>query len=167
MTFANFRWSATLLLAAALAGGGPALSAEQDMSFDVEVTLSEQAAARLDAAKEGIIVYASYYGDPKPSAAKHVDEIGMIDLSPENEQVELPSSGGLAHVTGATVDKKRFAWLDGPPKVNVNVFTARKSSPDNLLECDLIDGPVAEVRKETITVHCGLIEEQPETSLKP
>src|SRR5690606_13529748 len=49
-------------------------------STQPSVTLSKKAAAKLAAEKEGIVVYASYYGDPKKSAEKHADEVGQIDL---------------------------------------------------------------------------------------
>jgi len=145
----------------------PAAS-QGDMGFDVKVTLSRKAAAKLAAEKEGIVVFASYYGDPKPSAEKHADEIGQIDLTPQDEEVEISGAGGRAHISGAIVDAKRLDWLAGPVKVNVNVASARKSSSDNLLDCDFIDGPLADVRETPVTLHCYLIEEEhPDTELKP
>lgn len=156
-------FAASVLLACAL----PAI-AQGDMSFDVDITLSKKAAAKLVAEKEGIVVFASYYGDPKPSAEKYANEVGQIDLTPQDEEVEIPGSGGRAHISGTNVDAKRLDWLAGPAKVNVNVASARKSSSDNLLNCDFIDGPLADFRKAPVTLHCYLIEEQhPDTELKP
>jgi hypothetical protein len=122
-----------------LAGSLPA-TAQDGMGFDVDVTLSRKAAAKLAAEKEGIVVFADYYGDPKRSARKHANEIGQIDLNQQDETVEIPGAGGHARISGAKVDKKRLDWLAGPAKVNVNVASARKANPDNLLACDLIDG---------------------------
>ncbi|MER8975982.1 MULTISPECIES: hypothetical protein [unclassified Mesorhizobium] len=141
-------------------------TAQTDMSFDVNVTLSKKAAAKLAAEKEGIVVFASYYGDPKRSAEK-LNEIGQIDLTPQDEEVEIPGTAGHAHVSGAKVDAKRLDWLAGPAKVNVNVASARKSSPDNLLNCDFIDGPLSDVQRKPVTLHCGLIEENVDTKLRP
>ncbi|WP_159589738.1 hypothetical protein [Chelativorans xinjiangense] len=153
----------TMLLACSL----PAM-AQGDMGFDLEVTLSEKAAAKLAAEKEGIVAFASYYGDPKRGAEKHADEIGQIDLTQQDEEVEISGSGGRAHISGAKVDTKRLDWLAGPAKVNVNIASARKSSSDNLLDCDFIDGALADVRKAPITLHCYLIEEEhPDTEMKP
>jgi hypothetical protein len=157
----------TIAASALLACTVPA-TAQGDMGFDVDVTLSKKAAAKLVAEKEGIVVFASYYGDPKRNAEKHANEIGQIDLTPQDEEVTIPGTGGNAHVSGARVDVKRLDWLAGPAKVNVNVASARKSSPDNLLACDFIDGALADVRKAPVTLHCYLIEEKhPETELKP
>ncbi|MER8594580.1 hypothetical protein NKH33_23910 [Mesorhizobium sp. M1182] len=142
-------------------------TAQTDMSFDVNVTLSKKAAAKLAAEKEGIVVFASYYGDPKPSAAKHANEVGLIDLTPHDEEVEIPGTGGHARISGAKVDAKRLDWLAGPPDVNVNVASARKSSSVNLIGCDFIDGPLSNVQRAPVTLHCGLIEEHVDTKLKP
>ncbi|WP_163268859.1 hypothetical protein [Chelativorans alearense] len=153
----------TMLLACSL----PAM-AQGDMGFDLKVTLSKKAAAKLAAEKEGIVAFASYYGDPKRGAEKHADEIGQIDLTPQDEEVEISGSGGHARISGAKVDTKRLDWLAGPAKVNVNIASARKSSSDNLLDCDFIDGALADVRKAPITLHCFLIEEEhPDTEMKP
>jgi hypothetical protein len=162
MTVGRLAIAASVLLAWSL----PA-TAQGDMGFDINVTLSKKAAAKLASQKEGIVAFASYYGDPKRSAEKHANEIGQISLTPQDEEVELPGSGGPAHISGAKVDTKRLDWLAGPPKVNLNIASARKSSSDNLLSCDFIDGPLANVRKAPIALHCSLIEEHPDTKLKP
>ncbi|MDZ5698551.1 hypothetical protein [Chelativorans sp. M5D2P16] len=142
--------------------------AQGDMGFDVNVTLSKEAAAKLAAEKEGIAAFASYYGDPKPNAEKHANEIGQISVSPEDEWVEIPATGGHAHISGTKVDRQTLKWVDGGVMVNVNVVSARKSNPDNMLDCDIIDGAVAEVRKAPVTLHCYLIEEaHPDTKVKP
>lgn len=151
-----------LLLACAV----PA-TAQDDMGFDVNVTLSKKAAAKLAAEKERVVVLASYYGDPKRGAEKHANEIGQISLEEQDEQVAIPGTGGPAHISGAKVDIKRLDWLAGPPKVNVNVASARKSSSDNLLGCDFIDGSLRDVQKQLVTLHCALIEENYDTELKP
>lgn len=149
------------------APAAPLATAQGDMGIDVNVTLSKKAAARLAAEKEGIAILADYYGDPKKSAEKHANEIGQISLEQQDEKVEIPGTGGHAHISGAKVDAKRLDWLSGPVNVNINVASARKSSPDNLLGCDFIDGPLSNAQKEAVTLHCALIEENYNTELKP
>jgi hypothetical protein len=156
----------TIAASALLACAVPA-TAQGDMSFDVNVTLSKKAAAKLAAEKEGIVVFVDYYGGPKRNAERHANEIGQIDLEQQNDEVAIPGAGGHAHISGAKVDTKRLEWLAGPPKVNVNVASARKSSSDNLLGCDFIDGPLSAVQKQPVTLHCALIEENYDTELKP
>lgn len=43
-------------------------------------------------------------------------------------------------------------------KVNVNVFSGRRSSQDNLLACDFFDGKISKIQPD-ITLKCGLIGE--------
>ncbi|WP_214477087.1 hypothetical protein [Mesorhizobium sp. dw_380] len=155
------------IAASALLACAVQAAAQGNMGFDVNVTLSKKAAAKLAATKEEIVVFADYYGDPKRSAQKHANEIGQISLAPQDEEVGIPHTGGHAHISGAKVDAKRLDWLAGPPKVNVNVASARKSSSDNLLGCDFIDGPLSDVQKKPVTLHCGLIEENLDTKLRP
>src|SRR5690606_11786572 len=161
MSLDRIAMAASVLLACAI----PATA--QDMGFDVTVTLSKKAAAKLKAEKEKIVVFASYYGEPKSSAEKHANEIGQISVSPEDEDVEIAGTGGRAHISGAKVDKKTLNWVEGDVSVNVNVASARKSGSDNLLACDFIDGPVSNVQKAPVTLHCALIEENYDTELKP
>jgi len=156
----------TIAALALLACTVPA-TARDNMGFDVNVTLSPKAAAKLAAKKESIVILASYYGAPKRSAEKHANEIGRIDLEQQDEQVAIPGTGGHARISGAKVDANRLDWLASPVSVNVNIASARKSSSDNLLSCDFIDGPLSKVKKAPVTLHCALIEENYDTKLKP
>lgn len=162
MIFDRVAIAASVLLAWSLTA-----TAQESMGFDINVTLSKKAAAKLASQKEGLVAFASYYGEPKRSSEKHADEVGQIDLTPQDEQVEIAGSGGGAHISGANVDPKRLEWLAGPVKVNLNIASGRKSSPDNLLACDFIDGALADIRKTPITLHCSLIEERPDTKVWP
>ncbi|MFW7355193.1 MAG: hypothetical protein ACODTL_04495 [Brucella sp.] len=154
-------------LLAAMGLNTAAVAAGPDMGFDVAISLSDKAVAKLASDNETIIAFASYYGDPKKSAAKHVNEIGLISLSPSDETVEIAGTGGKVHISGGKVEVKRIDWVNGPVKVNLNVASGRKAGPDNILNCDFIDGALSQVRKRPITLHCSLISENVETKLFP
>ena len=155
------------LLFAVMGLNTAAMAAGPDMGFDVTIALSDKAAAKLAADHETIIAFASYYGDPKKSAANHVNEIGLISLSSSDETVEIVGRGQKVHISGDNVEAKRIDWVNGPVKVNLNVASGRKSGPDNILSCDFIDGALSQVRKRPITLHCSLISENVETKLFP
>ena len=141
-------------------------SAHEPLGFGLDITLSPKAAEQLRATHEGITANASYYGDPTAAAAKHGDEVGHIDLGVE--QHDLSARAGRIRFTGRTVMVDRLPWVDGGVKVNVNVYSARRSSEDNILACDFIDGDLAQVVKaQPVTLHCGLITENPQTRAKP
>lgn len=132
---------------------------------DITIVLSPGAAATLSKRKEGITVSASYSGDPKKSAEKHADEIGRIDLG--TEEHSMPGIGGAVRLGGPKPDEQRFGWIKGPVLINVNVYSARKSSRDNLLNCDFVDGPLPQVAKAPVTLNCSLIAENKSTRALP
>lgn len=157
---------------ALLAAASPALAghaAPKDRyGFDVDIVLSPKAAATLAARHEGLFLFASYAGAPKKWAAKYVDQIGQIDLVGHSVGMNAPGRSGLVRFKGPTIATKRLTMIQGPVLVNLNVASARKSGPDNLLDCDFIDGKLADVRRHSpIALRCGLIEEHPDIAVKP
>lgn len=146
------------------ASNSPAQSTENSFAFNVSITLSTKAAAKLAALSEGIIVSASYYGDPTPSAIKHADEVGQIDLG--REEVETQGRAGTVHVTGTKVDQRHLPWIKGPVQLNINVYSARHSGPDNILACDFFDGKLSSAVHQPVSLHCSLITEHMDTKYK-
>lgn len=138
---------------------------DTNLGFDFQITLSEKATTKLKSAHETITVWASFYGEPTREGKNHTDEMGMIDLG--KESVELPGHPGVAHITGKNVSGTKMKWLKGQPSVNVNLYTSRKSSNQNLIECDLIDGEIKKVQAKPVTVHCFLIGEPIESKSFP
>jgi hypothetical protein len=132
--------------------------------FHVQITLSAKATVRLRKSSEGIIASARYYGYPNPGWEKYADEVGQIPVGAE--LVQLPGNNGSVVIKGTKVNRKRLPWLQGPPSVNVNVFSARRSGPDNILTCDFFDGNVSDAQEHPIAIHCSLIEENAPISQK-
>jgi hypothetical protein len=142
----------------------PIKAAEDSLAFSVEITLSQKAAAKLAALHEGIIVSASYSGDPAPGAEKHTDEIGRIDLG--RDEIEVPGKAGTVRVPGTKIKRDHFAWVKGPVLLNVNVYSARHTGPDNILACDFFDGNLQDAIRKPMSLHCSLITEGAETKHK-
>jgi len=147
------------LVAAAVLAVAPAQAGE-DYSFDFAVTLSEKAQAKLAAARETVTVLASYFGEPNRSGEQHANEVGMVDLG--QETAELPPAPVTVRITGRQASRAKLAWIQGTPRVNVNLYTSRKSVDENLIDCDFIDGDIKQVRAAPITVQCFLIGERAE-----
>lgn len=78
---------------------------------------------------------------------------------------------GFASVEFTTVYRfaknANYTNIDGDVMVNVNVYSAWLSSDDNLISCDLVDGPLSDLTATPVTLRCALIEEDVETELKP
>ena len=138
---------------------GAARTKSEPYALQVRVTLSDKAAATLKRLDEGIVISASYSGDPKPSAKQHADEIGRIPLGVQN--VEIPGRPATVIVSGSHV--KHVAWIHGPVLLNVNVYSARRSGSDNILSCDFFDGRLRDAQRHIVPLHCWLIEEKAQT----
>lgn len=135
----------------------PLRAAEDPFAFAVQITLSAKAAATLARTSEGMIVSASYAGEPLPTAVQHADQIGQINLGLET--VEVPGKAETVRVTGTKVKRDRISWIKGPILLNVNVYSARHSGPDNILACDFFDGTLQQAVRQPILLHCSLITE--------
>lgn len=147
----------TIWLSAVLLAGLAAAPSAQPFGFDVEVSLSQAAAERLAADGEGIVVAAYWYGDPNPAGMAHVDAIGRIDLG--DAMVEVPGQPVAVRLDGSEVDPAQLDWVEGPAWVNVNVWSARHSGPDNILDCDFFDGELAHATARPLALRCALIGE--------
>ena len=130
---------------------------ENNFAFDVQVLLSPKAAAKLAALSEKIVIAATYSGEPVPSAEKHANQIGQIDLGAEH--AEVPGKSATVHITGDKLKRERLVWIKGPVLLNVNVYSARHSGPDNILSCDFFDGNLREAAAKPLALHCALIVE--------
>jgi hypothetical protein len=125
--------------------------------FTVEVRLSNQAATSLATIKETVIVAAYYYGLPAKGYESKADEMDEIQLG--EEDVDLPGAG-TASFTGAAIQAVRLPFIkDGAIQVLINVFSGRKSTNSNLLDCGFFEGSVAEAAKKPLTLQCSLIAE--------
>jgi hypothetical protein len=153
----------TVLLSALFAAGflgsqTQAAPRAESFSFDVKITLSEQAAQWLKKRNERIVISADYTGQPKPTMETRANQVGMIDLAVED--IEAVGASGVIHVTGTKVNLSRVNWIEGPIMLNVNVFSARHASEDNVLACDFFDGKLQSARRSVPELHCSLIRER-------
>ena len=138
--------------------GPGAYAAAADSGFTVNVSLSPQAASRLAQLAEPITMSALYYGEPTRAARRHADEMGQIDLG--TDEMTIPGSGGAAQFTLRALDRKHVVWgRNKDVKLNINVYTARHSDPNNLIACDFFDDSLSLALAHPINVGCKLIGE--------
>lgn len=138
--------------------GSPTTASSDKYAFTVAVTLSDAARKQFDKSGESLVIGAAYFATPAANAPKGVvNEIGTIDLG--RKEKELASSGEVTF-DGSALKRDRLTYVKGLPQVNINVWSGRKSSPDNLLDCDMFqDAITVAARKNPITLHCRLIDE--------
>jgi hypothetical protein len=126
--------------------------------FTVKLTFSDKASNTLLARKETVIVAAYLWGYPKPGTPKHlIDDIGQVDLGEVKSEVAPDKDAAFGDFQ---LKKDPLQQVDSRgPQLLINVFSGRKSSPNNLLDCGIYEGPLKSAREANIKVACKLIGE--------
>ena len=121
----------------------------------IDLTFTDKALAELTTRGEGVVVAAYWMGDPAPGATLQTNEIGTVfllsedlTLQPGPARVVLGSNLAAAPMDQVTV-----------PYMNVNVFSARWTDEDNLLDCEVLDDVLATLAAKPQAIHCKLIGE--------
>lgn len=140
------------MVAAVLAAlAAPAFAQEADRPVTLAITLSAEAAALLQEMGEWVTVSAYYFAhDAGPGAPREED--GSVYLGGETLQLYPVDQS----VTLAGPRDYPSGWT-AAPQINVNVFTSRFAAEDNLIWCDLVEGPVAEIAAAENVIACTLL----------
>ncbi len=120
----------------------------------VTVTLSDSAHKKVAGVGEKITVDATYYGQPKPGV--DAEEMGVM-LG--EERVDLEPDSPSTTLAGGYDTQKLAKDVDGEARLLINIYTARKALPDNLLSCDIFDDTVRKAAALSVGLACKLIEE--------
>ena len=129
--------------------------------FDVAVTLSPKAQQTLAAAHETICISAEFYGEVNDAGRKHHvgDEMDQVYFGGGEWRDEI-AGAGTAHFAVPPADPATLQYVqDGKEQVLINVFTGRRSSPDNLITCDFFQDDVKIAEAKGVKVACKLIKE--------
>ncbi|MFL1873980.1 hypothetical protein ACIKT0_01940 [Hansschlegelia beijingensis] len=140
--------AAVLAAAPAFAGASP------PEGLTIAVELSPKAQSRLAELGEGIVASAFYFGPPAKGAARRVSPSGQVEV-PLDEIAVQPR--GVTRIPAAPADARR--WIAGEPRINVNLYTARRKSADNLLDCAPFEGAVPKAADWPVRMACKLIGE--------
>jgi hypothetical protein len=153
MSGQGFRRVAAAIGAILLAGAVPAPTYD----FKVDLAFSPKAAARLKGLSEGVVISAGYYGEPTAAAERHADEVGRINLGRVERTVE--GAGRVAIRPPAAIGQ-HLDWIKRRAvRVELNVYSARRSGPDNILDCNFYDHLLTAARRAPVPIRCKLIGE--------
>lgn len=123
--------------------------------FEVVLELSEKAAQKLKKQQENILVDAMFTGVPTDTTSESYQMEGEIFVA---ESIKELTGAGTAKIEGVKISKKLYLELrDKDIMLLVNVFSARKSSEDNLLDCGIISDKMSVVKNSNFTIRCKLI----------
>lgn len=132
--------------------GGPA------NGFSVNLAFSERAKNTLSERKETVVVAGYVTGYPKPGAPKqYVSDMGEIALG--QVRTEVPP-GDVVSFNEIQLRPDALKQIDSQgPQLLINVFSGRRSSKDNLLDCGIYEGSLRAVQGRKIPISCKLIGE--------
>ncbi|MFZ0286468.1 MAG: hypothetical protein WAL32_14655 [Terriglobales bacterium] len=128
--------------------------------FGVNVQLSEAAGKKLIDSRETIVVAGDFTGHPKQGTeARYLDiKSGDVDLGEVRQEIH---PGETALFDQLNLNQDAPARIDSQgPHILTDVVSGRRSSKDNLLDCDDYDGSFESIRGRTIVIRCQLIEER-------
>ena len=127
--------------------------------FSVDVQLSDAAREKLIDCKETIIVVGCFIGHPKESTeARFLDKAGQVFLGEVRREIR---HGEIAKFEQLNLNPDALAQTDSQgPIVFIDVFSGRRSSKDNLLDCEDYEGCFESVLGRTMVLHCQLIDER-------
>ena len=86
------------------------------------------------------------------------DEMQWIRFPPDTK-VELVG-GGAAQFAPRRYDRSRLAYIEGGKlQVLINVYSGRRSSRDNLIDCGIFEDSIDVAARAPIKISCKLIGE--------
>lgn len=129
-------------------------------AFTVHVSLSPAARKQLADHQETLIVDADYFGYPTVAAQQQkVPGSENPWLTLHQAQVELDGPG-TARFAAVSLDEAQLGLIEKrEPEVNINVYSGRKSSPDNLLDCGMFQDKLQVAAQAGVRIDCKLIAE--------
>jgi hypothetical protein len=128
--------------------------------FRVDVAFSEKAMKKLSESRETVIAIAYFTGSPRADIPfeqykQFASRPGPIRLG-EAEVEVFP--GETMNFSAPKLKRHALAFIDSQgPQLLINVVSGRKSSKDNLLDCDIYEGPLKAAEGTSIPIHCKLI----------
>lgn len=125
-------------------------------TFEIEVSNSPKVNQMLRSRKETVIVSAMFNGEPLNTQDR--DEIGMMPVLDHN--IELTGNNRIARFEGLKFSRKQLGKLaDKDINLLINVYSGRKSSQDNLLDCGFMEMKASGFGNKRFVLGCKLIGE--------
>ena len=81
-----------------------------------------------------------------------------MEIELGSSEIEAAPESATVNVTGAGFDATYMKSVKGDPEVLINVYSARKTHENNLLNCGIYQGPVSMAQKKPVDIQCDLID---------
>ncbi len=124
---------------------------EQKGVFSVNVQLSDAAAKKLIDSEETIIIAGNFTGHPKQGTETRYLDIKSGDVV-LGDVKEVIRPGQPATLVQPPLNADDLAQIDSQgPHILIEVYSGRRSSKNNLLDCDSYDGSFESIRGRTVS----------------
>ena len=125
--------------------------------FEIKLDLSQNAQNLFSQKKESIIVVAYFSGQPKDTTLEEYQKWGEIKFW--EHQIELFEGNTIATFEKVTIPKAALDDLiETDFDVLINVYTGRKTSQFNLLDCDILEETINTLKGKSYVLKGKLLE---------
>jgi hypothetical protein len=126
--------------------------------FQADIILSNQAQTVLQERRETFIAAAYFSGVPRPDSVFKASKLGDICLG--QARIEIAGQG-LAKFENVKIPKRLMDALESSDyRVNLSVFSGRKSGDRNLLDCTPIIDLISAIENKRHLIKCRLVGEK-------
>ncbi len=126
-------------------------------SFEIDVSLSDKANQKLQKDKETIIVAAYFSGQPKDTTSEAYQESGEMGVAHAEKEL---SDARVAKFERVKFSRALYDSLaDKDIQLLINIYSGRRSTDVNLLDCDILDDKMSNVKDKKYTLKGKLIAE--------
>lgn len=120
-------------------------------AFDVIVSLTPAAAAKVRSFNGSVLIDAYYYGFPKPGVAAEIDEVGRVRLGDESYEIRPPVT--KARVVPTDLDVILYAKVVEPyVQISANGYNMGEEG----LSCSYFHGSLASAAKTGAAITCDV-----------
>lgn len=126
-------------------------------TFEIEIELSDKAEKKLKNSHETIIVQAYFRGTPKDKENEDYIEWGYIEVGQQRIELESKRIACFSDVRLPNYEVDRLEILN--VEVLINVFSGRKSFGSNILDVNILQEPINDIKGKKFTLKGKLIGE--------
>ena len=117
-------------------------------TFEIFVDLDENANAKLSEINETIIVKAFFRGIPKDTSNEEYEEFDHYTIGVDEIELNNSHVARFENIYFSKTDLEEL--VDNNFEVLINIFSGRKSSNLNLLDCNILQEPINDIKGRRI-----------------
>ena len=133
-----------------------AVAADTPYAYEIKLSFSAEAIARMKGLKQKITVSNAFYGDAVPAAKARADSGNELDMGFENSDVKAVDQ--TLRVTGQPLKRSVLRDIvDQKPYVLINVISGPSGA--NQLSCGVFEDHIAVAQTQPVDIHCEAVPE--------